>query len=331
MDKLITKPIIAILICFFAIALNGQNLSDKDAIEKSLSGEDISGRFRWRPKDRELKRLAKEIIIDREKEIANDGISLITFILTGDEYDDENDSFFLNTLIDFVDVQTLIYECAFVRSHFKKSLYSNESKEKLGTLADSKEILKWQVWTPYYLSFLEIEGMDSTLLFIKENIDAINHLHFALYNDSFRFDTIDINVCLAMLGKLSDTIVVQQIDEKFNANWRKDYREYFERLSRIRTPLAFQKIGAFLVSDLNNIKSKEHQKYVRQMALAVFLVYVENFPDRSTKIQETINMWNFVEFSNMQGKDYSTNEYMDMAKNWYIVNKNNLVLDNDKY
>lgn len=328
MEKLITISLI--LLCSMT-SLNAQFLTDEEAILRRLQGRNIDGKYTWKPKDRELKKLAKELVTENMDIVTIKGIKSLAFILTGDEYDDKNDSFFLNTLIDFVNVETLIKECAFVGRHFKKTLYSNESKEKIGTLSNSTELLKWQSWAPYYLSFLEIDGVDSTLLFLKQNIDAINHLHFALYNDPFRFDTIDINVCLTRLGKLSDTIVIQQIEEKFNSNWRKDYREYFERLSRIRSTLAFQKIGAFLVSDLNNIKSEVHQKHVRQMALAAFLVYVENFPDRSTKIQETINMWNFVEFSNMQGKDYSTDEYMSMAKNWYRANKDNLILDYDKY
>lgn len=328
MDKLITISLI--LLCSIT-SLYAQFLSDEEAILLRLQGKNIDGKYTWKPKDKELKKVARELVMKNMDLVTVKGIKSLAFILTGDEYDDKNDSFFLNTLIDFVDVETLINECAFVGRHFKKTLYSNESKEKLGSLANSTELLKWQSWAPYYLSFLEIDGIDSTLLLLKQNIDAINHLHFALYNDPFRFDTIDINVCLARIGKLNDTIVIQQIEEKFNSNWRKDYREYFDRLSKIRTTLAFQKIGSFLLSDLSYIKSEEHQKHVRQMALAAFLVYVENFPDQSTKIQETINMWNFVEFSNMQGKDYSTDEYMSMAKNWYRVNKDNLVLDYDKY
>ncbi len=38
-----------------------------------------------------------------------------------------------------------------------------------------------------------------------------------------------------------------------------------------------------------------------------------------------------VQYSQVHGKDYSTDEYMDMAKRWYTENKDNLVLDFDKY
>ncbi len=328
MDKLI---LITILTFVSSLSMQAQTLSDEEAIYKRLKGENIDGKYTWRPTDEELKELAKKLILERRSEITEKGIQSLSFILTGDEYDDQNDSFFLNTLIDIIDVQTLIKDCAFVGRHFKKSLYSNESIEKLSSLANPEEILKWQSWVPYYLSFLEIDSIDLTIIFIKENIDAVNHLHFALYNEPFRFDTIDLNVCLARLGKLNDTLVISQLEEKLHLTSKKDYRSYIEHLTQIRSQYAFQKIGNVMLSDLEEIKSDKERKTIKQMALAAFLVYVENFPDRSTKIQETIYIWGFVEFSSIQGKDYSTDKYMEMAKNWYIKNKGNLILDSDKY
>lgn len=329
MDKIIT----IVLLTFVSLySMHAQTLSDEDAIYKRLKGDNIDGIYTWRPTDKELKEKAKELILEKRDEITFKGIRSISFILTGDEYDDQNDSFFLNTLIDFVDVQTLISECVFVRTHFAKRLYSNESIEKISVLVNPKEVLKWQSWLPYYFSFLEIIKLDSTLLFIKNNIDPINNLHYVLYNEPYKFDTIDINICLARLNKLSDTLVINQIKDSFyEKKYGRNYKKYFERLSQIRTQFAFQKIGEFLISDLMEVKSEDQRRIIKEMALAAFLVYVKNFPDRSTKIQETISLWTFVNFSKIQGKDYSTDEYMAMAKQWYILNKDNLILDMDKY
>ena len=49
-------------------------------------------------------------------------------------------------------------------------------------------------------------------------------------------------------------------------------------------------------------------------------MYVKNFPDQSTKQMDVIN-W---------PKAYST-EYLEMAKRWYLENKDRLILDYDKY
>ncbi len=313
--------------------MNSQILSDEEAIIQRLQGKNIDGKYTWRPKDKELKKLAIDLILKKEDVITEKGLMSLSFILTGDEYDDPNDSFFLNRLISFTDVEIISKECAFITSHFKRSLYNNESIEKLSQLAKPQEILKWNSWTPYYLCFLGIDNIELTINFVKENLNAINHLHFVLYNDPYRFDTFEMNVCLARLGKLDDTMVINQLTRHFDSTetYQKDYRKYIENLSRIRTPLAFQKIGGILISDLEEIISVDQRTIIKQMALASFLVYVKNFLDRSTKIQETINLWRFVKFSKFQGKDFSTNEYMERAKNWYIENKDNLIIDYDKY
>ncbi|MBK7788843.1 MAG: hypothetical protein IPJ54_09755 [Saprospiraceae bacterium] len=98
----------------------------------------------------------------------------------------------------------------------------------------------------------------------------------------------------------------------------------------MRTIKSFQKLGELLVSDLNYINSEE-RTHIKQAVLSSFIAYVKNFPDRSTKWEDTFNIWAIVKFSTSNGKAYATDAYMEMAKKWYIENKDNLVLDMDKY
>ncbi|MBK7788839.1 MAG: hypothetical protein IPJ54_09735 [Saprospiraceae bacterium] len=99
----------------------------------------------------------------------------------------------------------------------------------------------------------------------------------------------------------------------------------------MRTKNSFKKIGDYLISDLNHITSSQDRNSIRQMALSTFIAYVKNFPDRSTKWEDTFNIWAIVKFSRSNSKAYATDAYMEMAKKWYIENKDNLVLDMDKY
>ncbi len=54
MEKII--KISLILLCTIT-ALDAQLLSDKEAILQRLQGKNIDGKYTWRPKDRELKKL----------------------------------------------------------------------------------------------------------------------------------------------------------------------------------------------------------------------------------------------------------------------------------
>ncbi len=330
---MVKNILITTLLAFNAIIvfpIMGQSLTDREAIIQSLAGKNIDGKFGWRPTDQNLKKLAKDIIMNKETEFTANGLCLVTSALSGDEFDDFNDSFFLNNLIVSLDLKKLINECALVRSHFKRNLYNETSLNKISTLTNRDEILIWQNWTPYYLSFMGFEQAESTFIFIKDNLAPINQIHYKLYGIPNQFDTLELNICLSRIGKLNDTLVIKQLEQQLNSGYSKDYIRYIKSLSKIRTIQSFQKLGELLLSDLNEIHL-ENRIFIKQAALAAFLVYVKNFPDRSLKIQETINIWKFVHFSKVQGKDYSSDEYMEMAKKWYIENKDNLVLDMDKY
>jgi hypothetical protein len=330
MKKLIVISVIALLTT--SSTLFGQTLNDEDAIVKVFSGENIGGKYLWNFKDTIIKNIALNKLEDPNVLKTKKGIVLLSYGFTSQTNDVVSDRIFLKHTLERTTRVDSIFEGAdFVRNHFLKTDYDALDLKKITYYSMPHSVLYWKDWTPYYLSFLEIHNIDSTLLFFKKNIDAINQLHYSLYNIHNRYDTLDVNVCLARLMKVSDTLVINQLDDRFNSHYSKNYLVYFERLARIRTPMAFHKIGNFLISDLNDIMSDGEQKHVRQMALAVFLAYVKNFPDRSTKWQDTFNLWGMVRLSHLYGKDYATDEYMEMAKRWYMLNKDNLILDMDKY
>lgn len=313
-----------------AIPLCGQKLSDLEAITQTLAGKGVDGKYRWRSTDRELKKLAIKIINDDNSKISVDGLCRIVSIFTGDEYDNANDSILLNTLISKIDPNQFINTCGRIGNHFHRRLYNQKSLDKLRGLSQPYEILKWQGWTPYYLSHLGFAEVESSILFIKKNVSAVNQLHYSMNKEYNRFDTLDLNICLSRLGKYSDSLVIQQIDQRSRSGYNRDYIGFIKSMANVRTIQSFQKIGELLISDLNEIHF-EKRKFIKQPALAAFLVYVKNFPDRSLKIQETINQWTFVQFSKAEGKDYDTDEYIEKAKKWYLANKDNLILDMDKY
>lgn len=313
-----------------AIPLCGQKLSDLEAITQTLAGKSVDGKYRWRRTDRELKKLAINIINDDNSKISVDGLCRIVSIFTGDEYDDANDSILLNTLISKIDPNQFINTCGMIGNHFHRRLYNQNSLDKLRTLSQPYEILKWQGWTPYYLSHLGFAEVESSILFIKKNLNAVNQLHYSMNKEYNRFDTLDLNICLSRLGKYSDSLVIQQIDQRSRSGYNRDYIGFIKSMANVRTIQSFQKIGELLISDFNKYSSEEI-KYIKQAALSSLLVYVKNFPDRSTKFHEISNMWTFVRFSKVWGKDYATDEYMEMAQKWYLENKDNLILDMDKY
>lgn len=328
----IIKIIITLIIAtvFNISPILGQQLSDRDAIIQILADKNFGGKFAWRPSDSQLKKLAIEIITNHDTEITDRGLCRIITILTRDEFDDYNDSIFLNTLISKIDPNQFINTCGMIGNHFHRRLYNQNSLDKLRALSQPYEILKWQGWTPHYLSHLGFAEVESSILFIKKNVNAVNQLHYSLNKEYNRFDTLDLNICLSRLGKYSDSLVIQQIDQRSHSGYNRDYIGFIKSMANVRTILSFQKIGELLISDLNEIHF-EKRKFIKQTALAAFLVYVKNFPDRSLKIQETMNQWTFVQFSKAEGKDYDTDEFMEKAKKWYLANKDNLILDMDKY
>ncbi|MBK7788838.1 MAG: hypothetical protein IPN73_08580 [Saprospiraceae bacterium] len=330
---MVKQFLITTLLAFNAIIVfptMGQSLTDREAIIQILADKNIDGKFIWRPSDSQLKKLAIEIITKQDTEISVKGLCRIITVLTKEEYDDNNDSIFLNTLISKIDPNQFINTCGMIGNHFNLRLYNTISLKKLKTLTQADEVLKWQSWTPYYLCYLGFTEVEASIIFLKKNITAVNQLHYSLNKEYHRFDTLDLNICLSRLGKYSDSLVIQQIDQQSRAGYSRDYIGFIKSMAKVRTMQSFQKIGELLISDLYEIHFEE-RKFIKQTALAAFLVYVKNFPDRSLKIQETINQWTFVQFSKAEGKDYDTDEYMENAKKWYIENKENLLLDMDKY
>ncbi len=322
MDKMIIFSLLSLFLS--ANAVSAQKLSDEQAIEAALQGQNIGGKFTWRPTDKNLKKLAYEKITDGKTPITTSGLRSVTFILTGNEYDALYDSLFLNILMAKLDRDSIFRPLSLISLHFLRSNYNAASIEKLTHYKKPQTLLLWESRTPYYLAFHQIGGIDSTLLFLKENINEINRLHYKLYKTyDDEFDTTEINVCLARLGKLNDTLVCAQLEAQlYNGNRRTRYNAayYVEMLSRIRTPYAFQKIGDLVVADLSHVANEYTIEYFHTAALDAFRTYVKNFPDQSTKLYDTIKWPNTY-----------PSEYVEMARRWYLEHKDQLILDYDKY
>ncbi|MBL0083527.1 MAG: hypothetical protein IPP37_14395 [Saprospiraceae bacterium] len=110
-----------------------------------------------------------------------------------------------------------------IGNHFNRRLYNTISLKKLKTLTQAEEVLKWQSWTPYYLSYLGFTEVEASIIFLKKNITAINQLHYSLNKEYHRFDTLDLNICLSRLGKYSDSLVIQQMDQPIACRLTRDY------------------------------------------------------------------------------------------------------------
>jgi len=329
MERLI---IFGIILGSLQICANAQGEGLEDSVRKRLHGEKVNIEVNWETNNGELKFILAKIIKTKDELITYPGLFSAVERATDLDYDNYYDSLFLNHIISAgFRIDSLFEYGNFIPNQYLKSNYNTFSLKKLAFYAKPQSILFWKNRMPYYLSFLKLEGIDSALIFLKENIDAINYLHFRMYYIPFRFDTTELNICLARLGIINDTLVVNDLKSQLNISRKKDYRWYIENLSRIRTQYSFQVIADLLLSDLDDIISEDERVFVRQMALAAFLAYVKNFPDRSTKWQDTFDMWTMVMYSKVHGKDYSTNEYMEMAKEWDLNNKTKLILDYDKY
>lgn len=325
----------AITILLFLLFLaNGivvcQGLTDRDAIVATLKGESLDGKFTWRPTDAQLKMIAKKNLASNGNEFTANGILQLVFILTGDEYDDYYDSVFLNTAYALVEIDTIMSRGYFFGRHFKKTLYSSETIDKLFHFSQKDDVLRWRSWTPYYLTFLQVPGIEGALTMLNENIEQVNELHYLISGKRNVFDILDIEVCLARADVKIDREVIDLIKSALAYRQDFDHVKYIKYLSKIRTELAFQEIGSYFTKKLNGLSNKE-KAIVRNTALAAFLVYVKNFPNRTTKLQETINMWNLIYYSKFTGIDFSTDAYFDLARKWYQANKHNLEIDIVKY
>lgn len=292
-----------LFLLLFPVTVSSQILEDREAVAKMLAGEKIDGKFRWRPGDKELKKTSLELLTATNIEKTIAGSLLLIKTMTSENYDTENDSLFLDVLLKLPVRIDSLFECAgFISNHFLKTNYSHSQLEQLSFYSRPQSLLYWKKWTPYYMTFLDLPGLDSTLIFLKNNIETINQLHYELYDVPFRFKKTELNVCLARIGIYSDTAVVQELITEMNALYPKNYRWYIENLTKIRTIYSFQRIGEILVSDLGDIETTDEKTFIRQMALAAFLAYVKNFPDRSIKWQDTFNLWVMVENSYFHGK-----------------------------
>lgn len=329
MEKLV---LISFVLLFFTCKSNCQKLTDEQAIIQTLKGVNIDGKFTWRPRDKSLKEVALRYMMDYKVEVSTDGARLVSYILTGEEYDSEYDSLFLSALVVRLGVDSLFERTDFIRNHFVKSNYSKSTLQKISWLVNPERVLSWKSWTPYYIAVLNLKGADKALKFLKDNIDPINELHFNLHGIPFRFDIREIDISLARIGNLSDSTLVDQLYLDLRNQAVPDYKDYIESLSQIRTQYSFKKIGDLLLdSEKDRMGSSKESGHIQEMALAAFLAYVKNFPDRSTKWQDVFDLWGMVKFLTFQGKDFSTEEYLKLARNWYTKNKANLILDLEKY
>lgn len=316
-----------LLFLFSFSGVYAQEMDDRMAVLKILEGQNIDGKYLWRPADYLLKSIAYEVINEGKSKKTNTGLLLISNVLTSANYDDYYDPLFLKVIMSRdVRIDSLFVGADYLRYHFRKSDYDSASLNKLAFYSEEGSILYWKSWTPYYLSFLDAKGLNSALFFLKEHIDVINDIRYKMDGVSNRFEEIDVDICLVRIGEINDTLIVDMLEEKFSKRNEINTSAYVSYLSMIRTPYSFRKIGEVLISgdfDSNNNSGK--------IALAAFLIYVSNFPDRSTKSQDVFDKWNIVTYSKMFGKDYNTKQYLAMAKRWFLENSNNLVLDKDKY
>lgn len=301
------------------------------SIYSTLRGEKVNIPISRESNNENLRGLAIEIIKNDTLFYTNKGLHSVVKRATDLDYNSYSDSLFLDVLFHKFTVYSIFDDGHYIRNNFKKSNYNNSTLQKLRFYSQKQTVLFWKSWTPYYLSFLNIQDIDSTIIFLMNNIDDINHIHYRLNNISKTFDTLDLKVCLARLGKMNDTIVITELDKRLNTSSRYNYYYYFENLTRIRTPYSFQKIGNYLFLDIDKNVYDGDKIRIRQMALSAFIAYVKNFPDRSTKRQDTFILFSLVSNSRGKDPDYSTDEYLEMAKQWYEQNKNNLILDMDKY
>ncbi len=327
---------VKLIISIFVMTLNivslvAQSITDEQALVQILEGGKVEHGYKWNFKDTTFKKLALSKLNDPSIPKTKKGIEFICGGATLETYDSIYDRQFLKHLLLKTPRVDSILDGATAVRNFLKSDYTNEGLRLLSFYSNPRALLYWKSWTPYYLSFLGISPIDSTLLFYKKNFKTINEMHNSLYKKYIDIDTTEINVCLVRLGKLDDTIAIKQIEISQNKRFPNEYLKYFEYLVKMRTKNSFKKIGDYLISDLNHITSSQDRNSIRQMALSTFIAYVKNFPDRSTKWEDTFNIWAIVKFSRSNSKAYATDAYMEMAKKWYIENKDNLVLDMDKY
>lgn len=313
------------------LSLVAQSISDEQAIAQVLGGKKVEHGYKWKFSDTTFKKLVLLKLDDPSIPKTKKGIEFICAGATSRTYDSVYDRLFLKHLLAKTPRVDSILEGITAVRNFLKSDYDKDDLHLISFYAKPHALFYWQSWTPYYLSFLGVSPIDSTLLFVKKNIKTVNEMHNSINHTYIEFDTIDINICLVRLGKLADTTVIKQIEQKKRIKFLHEFLYYFDSLVKMRSQNSFKKIGEYLVSDMNDISDIQDRKSIRQMALSVFLVYVKNFPDRSTKREDTFNIWAIVKYSTLNQKDYATDEYMEMAQKWYLENKDNLILDMDKY
>ncbi len=325
MDKLII--LILALFLWNQIGIS-QLLTDEQAVVQMLRGESIEGEFTWRAEDKSLKRLALDIVESDTVVIKNERLSMLVRFMTSTDNDHYNDSLFLNILFERdIRIDSFFYKLGFIPTHFLKSDYNQASLNKLAFFTSKKSILYWKPWLLDYLTFLEVDSIGSALIYLKENFDCIKQLNSDL-GDYTHFDTLDININLVRLGVLDDTLVVNDVIKKHEGGRRSMYKYLIEKLSKIRTQYAFSKIGEIMLREDFPVYEKRR---INHLALSSFLVYVKNFPDKVKKRQVVMRRGAIVKYSKKFGKDYSTDEYLEMARDWYRKNKDNLELDYDKF
>ncbi|HAY70250.1 MAG TPA: hypothetical protein DCX89_00015 [Saprospirales bacterium] len=320
-----------VLLLVIPIPGDGQIDSLRNLIGRALIDQNVPLPIDWETNNMVLRKTTFELLHMNEVEYTQEGLFNVISKATLVDYDNKSDSLLLNELfIRSPRIDSLFYWRGSIPGTFLKSSYNSELLDKISFFVKPESVLYWESYTPYYLSFLNIEGIDSTLLFVKKNIKSINQLRKA-NNYFIEFDTMTINVCLARLGIMNDTVVIDQLKNYYKLQNSRTYLQYFRKLSQIRTKYAFQQIGDVLISDLEHIGSLEWKMDIYRMAISGFITYVLNFPDRSTKFQDNFDEWLKAKRSRGGSKNFSTKEYIEMARNWYIQNKDNLVLDYDKY
>lgn len=323
------KFAIVLVFCCSAHSVLGQQLGDTTAFYEVLQNRSVDGRYTWQSDNKTLKALAWDMLNNDSTNLTRPGMLRLVELMTRDDYDPYYDSLFINLLLSRTTLKELLLDddLAFVRNHFLRSNYDSTSLQQLSFLARPQSALFWKPWTPDYLVFLRLEPIGETLQLLSKNLISINAL-----NPSLHLDSLSLRIKLARLGLISDTSVVDQIEQMYPV------QERLEQFAAIRTPYSFDKIGSALLGEVEGLPANwseaVRQRFIKEyseIALSFFIRYVRDFPDRSTKKQDLLDRGLLVRFSDRNGKDYSTPEYLTIARSWYRKHRNKLILDQDKF
>ncbi|MBK8042005.1 MAG: hypothetical protein IPN20_19295 [Haliscomenobacter sp.] len=285
-------------------------------------------KIEWTGKGGRLKQLFYEQCLLDSGEITPKGFLRVLDLVARKEYDSQYDSLLVNYFLNSRDGPLFILDnIPSIARKFLRSNYNKESLNKLSFFSTPQSLLFWDPFVAEYQTFLELDSVGTTLLLLKRNLACLTTLNPRLLPLAEQ-DTLLLNLHLARLGLFNDTTVVEQIIQS-----TPNYGYMIELLCKVRTPYAFARIGQFLLGEAipERFSAESYRAQISKIALSAYIRYVANFPDRAIKFQDTMDRWNLVTFSAAHGRDYSTPEYLDWARQWYREHQGALILDQNKF